>query len=302
MGAPMSECITRAARAKVNLYLHVTGRRADGYHTLDSLVVFTELADSVTVCPAVGLSLAVDGPFAADLGAARDNLVWRAAGALAEAAGVPADAEIRLTKRLPVAAGLGGGSADAAAALLAMRQLWGGDGADVAALAADLGADVPACLAGVAAFIGGIGEDVTPAPALPAAGLVLVNPGVPLATPRVFAARSGDYSGPERFAEPPETAADLAALLGQRRNDLTVAAVGLCPPIGGVLAALEAAPGCRLARMSGSGATCFGLFDDLDAARHGAAAVARPGWWVAPTRLAITAENADFRDHPESRA
>jgi len=206
---------------------------------------------------------------------------------------VPPDVEIRLTKHLPVAAGLGGGTADAAAVLLALRQLWQGYRADVAALAMRLGADVPVCLAGVSAFVGGIGEEITPAPELPAAALVLVNPGIPLATPKVFNACSSNFSEPAPFSERPETVTDLAILLGHRRNDLTAAAVGLCPPIGSVLAALEAAPGCRLARMSGSGATCFGLFDDLDAARRGAAIVERPDWWVKATCLEIAAENSD---------
>ncbi len=281
-GAP----ITLAARGKLNLYLHVTGRRADGLHNLDSLVAFAELADTLTVRPAKELSLAVDGPFAAALGPVEDNLVLRAARALAAAGRVPAAAEIRLDKRLPVAAGLGGGSADAAAALKALARQWRIDGVDIAGLAAGLGADVPACLAGVPAFIAGAGEEVSPAPALPPAGVLLVNPGVALDTLEVFAARRGAYSAADRFAAAPQGVGELAAVLKDRRNDLTQAAVQLCPQVAEVLETLAAAPGCRLARMSGSGATCFGLFDDRRAAEAAAPALARPGWWLVPTRLA----------------
>ncbi|MEE8275777.1 MAG: 4-(cytidine 5'-diphospho)-2-C-methyl-D-erythritol kinase [Alphaproteobacteria bacterium] len=287
-GAP----ITLAARGKLNLYLHVTGRRADGLHNLDSLVAFAELADTLTVRPAKELSLAVDGPFAAALGPVEDNLVLRAARALATAGRVPAAAEIRLGKRLPVAAGLGGGSADAAAALKALARLWRIDGVDIAGLAAGLGADVPACLAGVPAFIAGAGEEVSPAPALPPAGVLLVNPGVALATPEVFAARRGAYSAADRFAAAPQSVGDLAAVLRDRRNDLTQAAVQLCPQVAEVLETLAAAPGCRLARMSGSGATCFGLFDDRRAAAGAAPALARPGWWLVPTRLVSLTRNS----------
>ncbi len=282
-----------AAPAKLNLYLHVVGRRADGYHLLDSLVAFAVVGDVVAAEPAAGLSLAIDGRFAPDLNEdlARggDNLVLAAARALAAATGRAPGAALRLTKALPIASGIGGGSADAAAALIALGRLWGvtlGDAA-LARLARSLGADVPVCLAGRASFMGGIGEEIAPAPPLPPCGLVLVNPLVKLATPDVFKRRLGPFSAPARFAAAPRDAAALAALLAGRGNDLTLPARALAPAIDEVLAALAASPGCLLARLSGSGATCFGLYADLGAAAAAAAWIgARAGaWWVTATTL-----------------
>ncbi|MEE9140527.1 MAG: 4-(cytidine 5'-diphospho)-2-C-methyl-D-erythritol kinase [Alphaproteobacteria bacterium] len=281
--------VRRAAAAKLNLYLHVVGRRADGYHVLDSLVAFASVHDTITASPADELTLAADGPFAGTLEAQTDNLVLQAARRLAEAAGLKAGARIRLMKRLPVASGLGGGSADAAATLEALTRLWGLEVPRdrLVELALEIGADVPVCLLGRAAFIGGIGDEIEPAPALPDAWVVLANPGRPLSTPQVFAARSGPFNAPARFRERARDAAELAALLLERHNDLTSAAVTLCPEVGAAIGALTRAPGCRLARMSGSGATCFGLFEDEGAARRAAADLeaAEPGWWVAPARL-----------------
>jgi len=281
--------VTEPARAKLNLYLHVTGRRADGYHLLDSLVAFAEAGDTLRAAPADSLSLAVDGPFAAALRGEPDNLVLRAARALAAVTGAKGGAALMLTKTLPVASGIGGGSADAAAALRALCRLWQvtppRDVLD--AIAIKLGADVPVCLDGGTAFIGGVGERRDPSPRLPATGLVLANPGVPLATPAVFAKRSGAFSEAARFTTPPRDVGDLAALLRERRNDLTEAATALVPAVRDILAALEASPGCLLARMSGSGATCFGLYADRGAAVAAAALLKRnPGWWVLPTALA----------------
>ena len=278
------------APAKINLYLHVTGRRPDGYHELDSLVVFVALGDTVTVAPADRLDLAIDGPFAGALPAGGDNLVLRAARALADTAGVEAKAAIGLTKRLPVAAGLGGGSADAAAALGALAALWGieaGPGL-LGGIALGLGADVPACLDGRPAFVGGIGEELSPAPLLPPAWVVLANCGRALSTAAVFADYASPFSGPDRFSQAPADAGELAALLARRRNDLSAPARRLEPAIGDTLAALEACPGVLLARLSGSGATCFGLFEDEAAARAAARRLGaeRPGWWVACSALA----------------
>ena len=273
-----------AAPAKVNLYLHVTGRRADGYHVLDSLVAFAGVSDALVLRPAADLSLAVDGPFAAAVPAGSGNLVLQAARRLAEAGGVRAGAAIGLTKRLPVGAGLGGGSADAAAALRGLSSLWGlgPADADLAEIAARLGADVPVCLAGRAAFVGGAGERLSPAPDLPPAWLVLVNPGPALATAAVFAERSGAFSEAARFAEAPADAAALALLLAGRRNDLGAPARALVPATGQVLAALAAAAGALLARLSGSGATCFALFAEAAAATKAARTLARrhAAWWV----------------------
>lgn len=278
--------VAEAAPAKVNLYLHVTGRRADGYHLLDSLVVFGPAADALEARPAAALTLAVDGPEGEALAAEPDNLVLRAARALAEAAGLApprGGAALRLTKRLPVASGIGGGSADAAAALRVLNRLWGlgFDAARLAAIGAGLGADVPVCVASRPARMGGIGEVLSPAPALPECGLLLVNPRVALPTPAVFRARGGPFSAPA--ALPPRGWADAAALahdLRALRNDLETAAIALCPPVAAVLEALSAAPGCLLARMSGSGATCFGLFADAAAAGR-AAATLPAAWWRA---------------------
>jgi 4-diphosphocytidyl-2-C-methyl-D-erythritol kinase len=285
------EIVRRAAPAKLNLYLHVVGRRADGFHLLDSLVAFAALHDTVSAAPAASLSLALSGPFAAALSGEADNLVLRAARKLADAAGVRPQAALHLVKRLPVASGIGGGSADAAAALHAVGALWRithKPGA-LAKLALGLGADVPVCLAGRAAQVGGIGERIEPAPQLPPAALVLVNPLVPLATPAVFKARTGPFSKPAPLppAAPPRDARDLAEALGARRNDLAAAAAALVPEIAVVLAALEAQPGCLLARMSGSGATCFALFARAEEADAAAAALGgrRPDWWVQPSAL-----------------
>lgn len=274
------------ARAKVNLWLNVVGRRADGYHLLDSLVAFTDLADEVAVAEASGLSLAVEGPGAPSLDGESDNIVLKAARLLAGRAGVAPRAAIRLTKRIPVAAGLGGGSADAAATLRALVELWrvAMPEEELFDLAAELGADVPMCLAGRPALVSGIGERLAPAPALPASAILLVNPDVPLPTPSVFAARRGGFS-PVRAA--PRGWADLAALAGElaaRGNDLADAAISLRSEIADVLRHLRAADGAAYAGMSGSGATCFAIFGDVAAARRAEAALPT-AWWRHAGRL-----------------
>jgi 4-diphosphocytidyl-2-C-methyl-D-erythritol kinase len=271
------------ARAKVNLYLHVTGRRADGYHLLDSLIVFAEGGDEIAVAPADDLTLAIDGPFAGGLESGPENLVLRAAQALRDLTGCGRGAAIRLTKVLPIASGIGGGSADAAATLRVLCALWRvapGERA-LLELAARLGADVPVCLAGRPSFVGGIGEEIAPAPGLPACWLLLVNPGVATPTPAVFKARRGDFSAPGRWPDAPTGFADFVARLRGCRNDLTAAAIGVTPEIREVLSAIEALPGCALARLSGSGATCFGLFADEPGARAAERQVRarHPHWW-----------------------
>ncbi len=289
MSAPAPP-IREEAPAKINLYLHVVGRRADGYHLLDSLVVFPEVGDTIEVAPDDGLSLTLAGPFAEALPASGDNLVMRAARALGAAAARPSRARMTLVKCLPVASGIGGGSADAAAALRALNRLWRlpRDSVDLHAVALTLGADVPMCLDARSAFIGGIGEQGTPAPPLPAFWLVLANPGVAVSTPAVFAGRRGAFSAPSRFAEAPADAAALARLLAARDNDLCPSAQALAPEIGSVLAALAALPDALLARMSGSGATCFALFADGARAEAAAAMLAalQPRWWVVAAPVA----------------
>jgi 4-diphosphocytidyl-2-C-methyl-D-erythritol kinase len=274
------------APAKVNLYLHVTGRRADGYHLLDSLVAFADIGDRLTAQPAGALSLEVSGPEAPSLPSTdEDNLVLRAARLLAAHTGIASGAALRLQKNLPVAAGIGGGSSDAAAALRALRQLWQLplDDAALRALAAGLGADIPACVGVRAVWVGGIGEQIAPAGALPNAGILLANPRTELPTAEVFAARRGPFGDPGRFEPMPADAVGLARILSRGRNDLTDAAVRLVPEIGEVLASLGTLPGALLARMSGSGATCFALFRDRGAAeRAGQALTAtKPLWWCA---------------------
>ncbi|HWA47125.1 MAG TPA: 4-(cytidine 5'-diphospho)-2-C-methyl-D-erythritol kinase, partial [Dongiaceae bacterium] len=250
------------ARAKVNLYLHVTGKRADGYHLLDSLIVFAEGGDAIEVQAAGKLDLAIDGPFAAGLENGPDNLVLRAASALQALTGSTQGAAIRLTKNLPIASGIGGGSADAAATLRALCDLWRvkPDEDALMRLAAKLGADVPVCLAGQPSFVGGIGEEIAPATGLPKAWLLLVNPRVATPTPAVFKARRGGFSAAGRWSQPPRDFFEFARCLQECRNDLTEAAISVTPPISDVLTAIAGLPDCVLARLSGSGATCFGLF------------------------------------------
>ncbi len=269
--------LTEAAPAKVNLFLRVTGRRPDGYHELDSLAVFAGAADELRVEPAEALSLALRGPFGAALEAEPDNLVLRAARALAAAAGREPQVRLTLEKNLPVASGIGGGSADAAACLRLLGRLW--NVTPPTDLAVSLGADVPVCLAGRAARMTGVGERLAPAPGLPECGMVLVNPGLALRTADVFRARRGDFAPaavlPEFWPDARSMAEGLAAL----GNDLEPPAIGLCPAIGDALAALRATPGNLLSRMSGSGATCFGLFADPAEAAPVARALGRAGWW-----------------------
>jgi 4-diphosphocytidyl-2-C-methyl-D-erythritol kinase len=267
------------APAKINLWLNVVGRRADGYHLLDSLVAFTDLADEVEALPSDRLSLTVDGPFGAALADDADNLVLKAARLLADRAGVAPRVALRLRKHIPVAAGLGGGSADAAAALHALIDLWrvALPVEELFDLAGRLGADVPMCLAGRAALVSGVGERLAPAPALPPCAVLLVNPGTPLPTPEVFARREGGFS-PIRVPGAWTDATSFAAALAEHGNDLTDAAVALRPEIARALAFLRTSEGVLHAAMSGSGATCFALYDSPRFARRAAGHVPPP-WW-----------------------
>ena len=283
--------VTVAAPAKLNLYLHVTGKVDDGYHLLDSLIAFANVGDEIKARNAAdgSLSLAVRGPFAKDLADEADNLVLRAARKLREAVGIKAGAHLVLEKRLPVASGIGGGSADAAAALKALCRIWDVQlsEADMRTLALDLGADVPICWVGTPAFVGGIGDEIETAPPLPPVPLVLVNPRVAVSTPAVFKARTGGFQETDRFKETPIDAAHLAFLLKSRDNGLTDAAKTLCPPVGSVLNGLAATESPLLVRMSGSGGTCFALYETQEQALAAAEQLydVEPEWWVAVGKL-----------------
>jgi 4-diphosphocytidyl-2-C-methyl-D-erythritol kinase len=280
--------VVETARAKLNLDLLVTARRSDGRHDLDSLVVFCELADRLEIRPAKTFTLTLEGPTGDGVPAGSDNLVLRAARLLAETVGVPGGAAIRLVKEIPVAAGLGGGSADAAAALRGLRRLWGLaiDDERLRELGLGLGADLPVCLYGRPARMRGIGERLDPVRGLPDLPVLLVNPGRPLPTGPVFRG----LTGPFRCARRPPLRAgpslvQLAVWLAESRNDLEPPARRLEPEIGHVLEDLASLSGCLVARMSGSGATCFGIFGDRGELETAALLLRRkhPDWWIRPT-------------------
>jgi 4-diphosphocytidyl-2-C-methyl-D-erythritol kinase len=274
---------TRAfAPAKVNLALHVTGQRADGYHLLDSLVVFARVGDEIRASLDETLRLHIVGSEAAGLSAGEDNLVLRAARVISSDRG----AAIMLAKNLPVASGIGGGSADAAATLKALARLWDMPLPSMEAAIA-LGADVPVCLNGpYPQRMRGIGERLDPFVDLPGhLAMVLVNPRVAVSTPEVFKALSRKDNPPlEEVSDGFDTVPDFIAWLKRQRNDLEVPAITKVPVIGEVIRALTD-DGCLLARMSGSGATCFGLYEGQDAARDAARRLRKlyPGWWIRET-------------------
>jgi 4-diphosphocytidyl-2-C-methyl-D-erythritol kinase len=285
--------LTARAPAKINLTLHVLGRRADGYHDLESLVAFAGVGDTLTFAPGEELALAISGPGAAGLRGEADNLVLRAARELAQRANLQLG-RFHLVKRLPLASGIGGGSSDAAAALRLLAQhnglaIWD---ARVLDAARATGADVPVCLDARARMMCGVGErlgkPLTPAPLF----AVLVNPGLGVETRAVFS-RLGLQPGESMDAptDPPiPRSADrgtLLSILRAARNDLEDAACSIAPVIGDVLAILRAAKASRLARMSGSGATCFALFEDCRPAARAARAIRHehPAWWIKPTVL-----------------
>jgi len=279
---------TAFAAAKVNLYLHVAPPTADGYHPIASLMAFADVGDEVSAEPAHGLSMTIEGPFGEGLSAGPDNLVLRAAGALLAAFGRPgAGAKLVLTKVLPIAAGLGGGSSDAGAALRLLNAMhaMGFSEAELEAVAAEIGADGAACLRGRMLTAEGRGERLSPAPPMPPLPAVLVNPGVPSPTGAVY--RAYDDSGAPGRADLPippplHTVAEAAAWLAACRNDLEPPALALEPRIGEALTALKSAPESLLARMSGSGATCFALCASVGTAEAlaGRLAAEHPGWWV----------------------
>ncbi len=278
------DALSEDAPAKINLCLHVTGRRADGYHLLDSLVVFAGAADRVTVTAGQGLTLAVEGPESTSLVAEADNLVLRAARAMGMA-----DASLTLWKALPIASGIGGGSADAAATLRVLAR-WAGRPLPAADQVLALGADVPVCLAGQPARMQGVGEVLAPLPPLPALWSVLANPRVPVPTPPVFAALQSRHNpaAPELPIAALQSAEAFAGWLASAtRNDLVSPALTVAPQLAKVQTALAATPGCLLARMSGSGGTHFGLYAS-QAMGEAAAQMLRadhPDWWTVAVPL-----------------
>jgi 4-diphosphocytidyl-2-C-methyl-D-erythritol kinase len=277
------------APAKVNLTLRVIGRRADGYHEIESLVAFADVGDALTFSPGGALVLSVAGPTGAAAGQIADNLVLKAARALAERVERLKLGGFALSKRLPVAAGLGGGSADAAAALRLLARANGlaPDDPRLMQAARATGADVPVCLDPRPRFMRGIGDVLSDPLDLPRLFAVLLNPGVAVATKDVFATLAVPTAVQTAPAAICTGTAALVDEIARGRNDLEGAAIELEPAIADALAVLRKRPGCRLARMSGSGATCFGLFDSMDAAR-GAARRLRvdyPDWWVRATAL-----------------
>jgi len=286
--------ISVAAPAKINLALHVAGRRGDGYHLIDTLAVFTRFGDRLDIAPADADSLTVTGRYAADTPADESNLVLRARDALrARLRGDARAVAITLEKNLPVASGIGGGSSDAAAALSGLAQAWAADigGRDLVAIGLSLGADLPMCLAARPLVARGVGDELTMLPDFPALGLVLVNPGVAVSTADVF----GALTSRENAALPPlPPRIDFHSLrnwLETTRNDLQQPAQALRPEIGAALKALDRA-GSGFSRMSGSGATCFGLFETGNVAKRAAAAIRarQPGWFVAATRSIASQE------------
>ena len=282
--------LTEIAYAKINLALHVRNRRADGYHELETLFAFAEEGDLLVAEEADGLELSIDGPFGKGLSAGQDNIIMKAVATLRKRAGVRQGARLRLTKNLPVAAGLGGGSADAAAALRLLQQLWnlGLTGNELLYLAGcfdpvnPLGADIPACFASQTSRGEGIGDELQYlGNGLSGTPLLLVNPRIAVSTASIF--NAWDRIDRGRLAE----GADIPDLSQNSRNDLTPMALAIAPEIAAVLAELQALTETSLVRMSGSGATCFALFDNESARDRGADVVKRanPDWWTMLSKL-----------------
>ncbi|RRI05581.1 4-(cytidine 5'-diphospho)-2-C-methyl-D-erythritol kinase [Mesorhizobium tamadayense] len=289
MPEPGAKSRTWLAPAKINLALHVTGRRADGYHLLDSLAVFTRFGDRLQIEPAERDEFAVSGPFAADVALDGGNLVIKAREALRREAGAhqAPPVAIRLEKNLPIASGVGGGSSDAAAALNGLSHLWGLDieEAGLARIGLTLGADLPMCLKAKPLIARGAGDELSPLAEFPALALVLVNPGVAVSTPEVFKALARRDN---EVLPPLPSRLDFHTIrnwLEATRNDLEPAAATIQPAIGEALKALNKAD-AAFARMSGSGATCFGLYETGNVAKRAAIEIRgrHPGWFVAATR------------------
>ena len=276
------------APAKINLYLNVIGRRSDGYHELDSLVGFTAHGDLIQAKLHEKLYFQINGPFGSSLQVNDDNLIVRAARALVKETNYAGGAHITLKKNLPVASGIGGGSADAAATLKALNLLWETRLVDeeLAALGLKLGADIPVCLLSKAARMSGVGERVSRVEGLPPLGVLLINPGIPISTFKVFQMHRGNFSSKTKLQPIGDTEV-LYDFLAHQKNDLQDLAIQIAPGISEVLDILSAEPDCRLVRLSGSGATCFGLFDNETLAKESGRSISRnyPNWWVQPTHF-----------------
>lgn len=286
-----TESVEAFAPAKINLFLHVGEKRNDGFHDLESLVVFADIGDTLAFSSAPELTLALDGPFAGALGSEGDNLVLRAAKALAKHTAHPsATASIRLTKLLPVASGIGGGSADAAAVLRGLSRLWTLDLSweELRTVAQTIGSDVPVCIESKSSWMEGRGERIVAAAALPHMPMLLVNPGIAVSTADVFRELESRHgTGAERRTTGLSVPRELITFLKMTSNDLQVPAQRIAPVIGVVLDELSRMPGVAFWRMSGSGATCFALFDDQSSAEMAAIALSHthPDWWVKATRI-----------------
>jgi 4-diphosphocytidyl-2-C-methyl-D-erythritol kinase len=288
---PTTDRVSVRAPAKVNLCLHVGARRADGFHDLESLVAFTDLGDELLLERSESLSLAINGPFAEGLSRGSDNLVMKAGQHLAAQTRTNMGARITLTKQLPLASGVGGGSADAAAALRGLTRLWSLDvpAEELRPIAAEIGSDVPVCVASSAAWMMGRGEDVRLLPSLPEISMVLVNPMVEVPTGKVFSLlKTRRGTGRDVPMDGFSDALSLVQYLEHSTNDLEAPAIELAPVIGKVIGEIARLQGVLLSRMSGSGATCFGIFATDADAQASAATIAcdHPDWWVRATRIA----------------
>jgi 4-diphosphocytidyl-2-C-methyl-D-erythritol kinase len=277
------------APAKINLFLHITGRRSDGLHTIQSLMVFVDVGDHLEFSTYDGFFLDAEGDFSTALGHLGDNLIYKAAVALADNYKTPLRGKIVITKNLPVAAGIGGGSSDAAATLLGLSKLWGlpEDQSRLAKIAEKIGADVPACLYRKPVWAENIGEKMTRLNDMPDIHFVLVNPLVPVSTPQVFDNLEPRYSKPLMFSGRRKSSSEWIADLKVYRNDLTDSALQIAPVIKDVLFALEKTAGCLLHRVSGSGATCFGIYNSAEAA-HLACLMLKtryPLWWITTANM-----------------
>lgn len=282
--------LTARAHAKVNLFLHITGKRQDGYHLLESLIAFAEVHDTLHISTANTITLEITGRFAANLnGDPQLNIILKAAHLLAEKAGITQGASITLDKQLPIASGIGGGSSDAAAALHLLSEYWKTalPHETMLDIALSLGADVPCCYHKKPGFMSGIGEKITLFPSMPSLPALLVNPLQSVSTPEVFKVGVKQFSPSHPISTLPTTMEEFIALLQGSHNDLEAPAITVLPAIADLLVLIGTQRSCKLSRMSGSGATCFGLFSTYEAAEDAARAIQNnhPEWWVEPTIL-----------------